>query len=124
MKQMKKFEECNHENNLHVGYDVIRCNDCGGVKTDTSWGSASNKWFASRSDILFYMAHGHLPGKLQSDYISVGNIKFTGVKEDQSYEKDEGTMEDEFVNILQKIKPDSEGVVELEIMIKIKRGSK
>ncbi len=122
---MKKFKECKHENSLHVGYDVIRCNECGALKTDSTWHVASNKWFESRDAAFFYMQHGHLPGEdLLVDYINIGSIKFTGVKEDQSYEKEEGTVDDELVNILQKIKPDSEGVVELEIMIKIKRGSK
>lgn len=114
---------CNHDKSVHVGYDVIRCNDCGALKTNSSWGSASNMWFASRDDAVFYLNHGYLPGDNLYPTLNLCTVTYYGVDENQDFEREESTSDADMADLLKKIQPDSERVVEIEVILKIKRGS-
>lgn len=112
---------CLHENQVNVGYDVIKCNDCGALKTDSSWGIASNMWFASRDYALFYKNNGRLPVNKSSNIIKAGKIKYTGVKEDGEFD----TMSEEGVtDYFKQIKADEDGIVEFDVYVEIIKGKR
>jgi hypothetical protein len=53
--------ECCEHANTRTHYEFVSCLDCRAIKTDSAWGVASNRWFASEADALFYRKHGRLP---------------------------------------------------------------
>lgn len=55
---------CAHEN-TDTHYDCVTCRDCGGFRTDSGWGIASRRWFASRDEASFYQKNGRLPSKTE-----------------------------------------------------------
>jgi hypothetical protein len=120
---MKNMLACAHDKSVHVGYHVIRCNDCGALKTDSTWGIASNMWFANRDDAKFYMTHGYAAGDTLYPTLNLCTVTYYGVDENQNYERDECTDDTSMIDLLKKVQPDSERVVEVEVILKIKRGS-
>lgn len=52
---------CQHKSGTTPHYDHVTCNDCGGIRTDGSWGIASNKWFKSEDEAKFYKTNGRYP---------------------------------------------------------------
>lgn len=58
---------CQHRGGCTSRRDHVVCKSCGWVMTDSGWGIASRRWFASLAHALFYQQTGRLPDNLKSE---------------------------------------------------------